>query len=529
MIINEERFLQRYFEAELVFGNNISSAQRRSVFCALADVYGVSEKRRDELFALAEDPALRQVDSDAGYKRQKRIKQYAQEYGLDYSMLDAATQLLDVKGKAISALLRAGIVPGAGQTASDVASGVAKAARSGRIAAMFISALMSFEGVLVKKDRAQGRRTLAKLAMWTSPDAQLLGLKYDVENAREYASRLEALTVGLPDHELCDVALQKLPDMPFEDAGMRILRKAVEKGFAKAELYNSAFARVAHSGIIPLGDKQRVLLSGNDNLVRAVSNLPLKLSKKEVKVEDTALKTSFGRVAEQNKVARALSSALRCDPVCFECDDALLLKEYGAAIEGALKNCNVKKIKLSGVEQAELAGDLDNVFLRDIAESAPNVFLVFADADCPMQNLEAALNFFDRAKRARFKVRNLGVELDLTSVCVIMFASGAVKSALQGHATVVRLCKFSDDEKQAFLSGEVARLAEEGKFGEALTLSAEARDKLSAMDLEQSSTILEHAARHAYIEGSSVISSEHIEQSYEELGMTQGIGFGSRN
>ena len=49
MIISEERCLQRYFEAEVVFSNHISSEERRRLFGAYADVYGIDVARADEL------------------------------------------------------------------------------------------------------------------------------------------------------------------------------------------------------------------------------------------------------------------------------------------------------------------------------------------------------------------------------------------------------------------------------------------------------------------------------------------------
>ena len=58
VIISEERCLQRYFEAEVVFSNHISYEERRALFNAFAGVYGIDGAREEELFKLAEAPAL---------------------------------------------------------------------------------------------------------------------------------------------------------------------------------------------------------------------------------------------------------------------------------------------------------------------------------------------------------------------------------------------------------------------------------------------------------------------------------------
>ena len=529
MIISEERCLQRYFEAEVVFSNHISSEERRKLFGAYADVYGVDVARADELFALAEDPALKSINSDATFKQQQRIQQFAEQYGYGDVLADNVHEMLGIKGKAISAVTEAKIKTGESQTSSDIASQVARASRAGNTTAMLLSMVMSLEGVLLKKDVALGKRILSKLALWTNVDAQLFGLKYDSEHASEYAARLAALTTGLPEAELLDVAKTRLYPLPKEDAGMKLLRKAVEKGFAQAENYNSAFSRISHSEILSSGDKQRVLLSGDEAFIRAVSTLPLKLPKKPVKLALSEVKTRFARVNEQNMVARVLSSPTMRNNICFECEDVMLLKEYIKGVENSVGEGNVQFIELDKLDGSELVGDLNNIFLRAINEDEVNVFLIAASEECPSEYLEAVLNFTDSFKRAHFKVKKLGVELNLSAVCVALFVDSAVRGPLQGHVTFVTFGGVTEDEKQAILDGEIKTLLSSGEFGDGLTLDEDARKRLVAMELEDSTVVLRQAARHAFIDGSSVITRENILKSFEELGPNSGhLGFGRR-
>lgn len=527
--INEEKCLQKYFEAQVALTNHLDNAQFKRLFDALADAYGVGAERRDRLFALVENDELKQIDSDDLYKRQKRIRQYSEDYGLDEEGAIYPPELLDIKGNAINADAAAKIAPGDQQTSSDIASRVAKAARTGNTTAMFLSALMYFEGLIVKKDVELATRTLRKLALWTSTDAQLLGIAYDPENATQYAARLAALTVGLPEAELMDICKAKLAVLPREDAGMRLLRKATEKGYAQADCYNSNFARVAHSEILSVGDKQRVLLSGDANFVSAVSSLPLKLPKKPVKLTISEVKTRFARIEEQKKIARVLSSAKMRESVCFESEDTQLLKEYAEAIKLCIGCGNVQCIDFEKLDASELESETGNIFLRSINEDETNVFLISVGEGSDPINLELALNFLDSFKRAHFKVRRLGVELNLSSVCVVPFVDSALRNSFQGRVTFVPLAKVSDKEKETVIDVEVAKFAQSGEFGDELTLADDARQKLVAMDLEDSAVVLEQAARHAFIDGSSVITAEHVSQSLDEVAPNQtSFGFVNR-
>ncbi len=529
MIISEERCLQRYFEAEVVFSNHISYEERRALFNAFAGVYGIDGAREEELFKLAEAPALKSINSDVTFKQQQRIQQFASQYGYGDVLDDDVQELIGIKGKAISAITEAKIKTGENQTATDISSQISKASRAGNTTAMLLSGVMSLEGILVKKDEALGKRILAKLSLWPNADAQLFGLKYDVGNAAGYAARLSALTVGLPEAELLDIVKAQLPTLPKEDAGMKLLRKAVEKGFAKAECYDSTFSRIAHSEILSNGDKQRVLLSGDEALIRAVSSLPLKLSKKPVKLSLSEVKTRFERVNEQKMVARVLASPTMRNNICFECEDVMLLKEYISSVGLAVGEGNVQCIELDKLDGSELMGDLNNIFLRAISEDEVNVFLISAAEDCPSVYLEAVLNFTDSFKRAHFKVKNLGVELNLSAVCVALFVDSAVRGPLQGHVTFVTFADVTENEKRSILDGEIKKLLNSGEFGDGLSIDEDAKRKLVAMELEDSTVVLRQAARHAFIDGSSVITREYVLKSFDELSPGTGpLGFGNR-
>lgn len=530
MTINEEKCLQKYFEAQTVLANHLKADALRLVFDALAEAYCVDTPRREELFKLADDEALRLIDNDDLYKRQKRIMQYAEDYGFEDGIDVEVPAMLDIKGSAITAVTQAGVAPSDRQTASDLASRVARSARTGNVTAMFLSALMSFEGLIVKKDVQLAKRTLRKLALWPSMDAQILGMTYDSENAPQYAARLAALTVGLPEAELMEICKAKLSVIPREDAGMRLLRKATEKGHAKPDRYDSSFARVAHSEILSVGDKQRVLFSGDANFVNMVSTLPLKLPKKPVKLAISEVKTRFARTDEQKMIARVLSSTMMRDNICFESEDTKLLKEYVEAIKLCIGSGNVQCVEFEKLDSSELGSELDNIFLRSINEDEPNVFLISVGEDSDPINLAIALNFFDKFRRAHFKVKKLGVELNLSSVCVVLFVDSALRNMIQGRVTFVPLAKVSDKEKETVIDGEVAKFAQSGEFGDGLTLADDARQKLVQMDLEDSAVVLEQAARHAFIDGSSVITLAHVLQSVEEVGYNQNLfGFGSRS
>lgn len=528
MKLNEERLMQMYFEAQVAFAGQVSPADEARVFGALSNAYGVAPDEGARLFALAQAPALCGIDSNSRFKQQKRIQQFAKEYGACEVLSEEQSELLDIKGKALKALTDANIISDGEPLKSDSASRIMQSARAGSVCGMLVSAIMLLEGCLVDKNASLGKRALGKLSLWTSEDAQLLGLYYDPENASRYLARLSSLTKGLPSAELYEAAAKGATE-EREDKGMTILRKTVEKGFAKEDRYQSSYARVAHSEVLSALDKSRVLLSGDERYVKSVGALPLKLTKKQVKLSVSDVKTRFERVEEQKMVGRVLSSGLVFGGVCFMSDSQMLLKEYISSIE-ASADAKVQSYNLDRIDEQELVGDVSNIFLRGISENEKNCILLFVPRNCPAIKVQAALDFLDGLKRAHFKVKSLNVELDLSSLAVVLFADPNIKNMLGGRAAAVSLSLVGAEEKKRLLNEYALEFAKRYDISGGLKLEQGARNMLLSLDMEEAVGALEQAARRAIIDGTQEISEECISKCRDEAcGYGSSFGFGRKN
>ncbi len=531
MKLNEQKCLQKYFEAEVALGKRVTEADKQKLWNALKEIYGVSEERISELAKCADEPILREIDNDCRFKMEMRIQQFAKEYGFGNALDEMIFDCLEIKGKAIAALLEAGILPGEHQATEDVATRISAAARSGNVTAMFLFAIMNAEGVLLEQDAALAKRIVKKMALWTSADAQLFAMRCDPENAEKYYARLLALAEGSPDAELKATAQKKYGFGQVEaDRGMKILRKAVERGFAKAGCYNATFARIAHSEVTPFDDKQRVLLSADEALVHAVSSLPLKLPKKPFKMSFAAFKTPFVRTSEEMMVKRVLSGNMAAlNSVCFVANDPFVLKEYMRTVENCAAGGNVQRVDLDKIAPDELDGNLENIFLRKIKEGENNLFLISVGKDCPKEKLGIALDFIDCVKRARFKVKQLNVELNLSAVTAALFADSALRSELQDRATVIFLQDVSAEEKAAVIESYLKELCERYDLQEGLNIDG-AKRRLSEMDMTEAVKALERTVVRAYIDGLSEISDEYLYNCYLEVCPGAGaFGFGRKN
>ena len=94
-----------------------------------------------------------------------------------------------------------------------------------------------------------------------------------------YVSLLKEAVENSPYESLLHKAvINYCIDEVKENENAKLVNKAFSKGVIKRTTYNSQYERIIYSESISLEDKQKVVLSNNNELMTLVNELPLKLT-----------------------------------------------------------------------------------------------------------------------------------------------------------------------------------------------------------------------------------------------------------
>ena len=98
-----EFFLNEYFLCDAIVGKYLDGER---LFNVLAEVFGISEKTRNELFTAATGDVIKGVKSETEYKRYKRALQFAEMTNVPLGFTVAEKALIEVKGNAIKTAVK---------------------------------------------------------------------------------------------------------------------------------------------------------------------------------------------------------------------------------------------------------------------------------------------------------------------------------------------------------------------------------------------------------------------------------------
>ncbi len=519
-----------YLHFVSAFDAELGEDERSRLFSALAKIYLLSDEDARALYSTLESAPVREIETEEQYLQHMRLIQLSKMNKCALKISKEELEALSLKVEAMSDMREANLIDERRKLfLSNMTERLTSAARSGGVLAMFMTAVMLKEGIIVDKNDAEASKIISKLANWTDVDGLLLAIRYDGKSVDRHLNSLFTVTKGLPEervYKLFKVAFNKQGEQ--ENDTIRMLVKATQKSVVDKNKVNPAIFRICTSDILSLKDKTRVVMNSEPYVKDEIAVLPLRLSPKATEIKlSRPIVTPLNRVEEQKRVEKFLTSDKFADVsgllICA--DDAYLLSSYLKAIEESAGDCNVTHIDLDDIKKDDFSPARCNVILRSINESKQNLFLVTAKSEAGKEALEGFASYVDKDALKRFKIADLNVELDLSAIKVVMFADAKTKRRLQKQVMTLPLDPITEEERRFVierLAGVYSR-----RYGVDVTLSEEILDKFKALKIESADELMQRALQNACLNGDLSASEQTFEEAKEQLfGSTKKLGFG---
>ena len=526
-----EFFLNEYFLCEAVVGKYCDTER---LFNVIGEAFGISEKSRGELFAAANVRAVKNVTSEAEYKRYKRALQFAEMSNVSLDFTEDEKSFIEVKGNAIKTAAKQELVGGGDFTAVQVRSGLTERASEGNVVALRLLGLFYCEGVFFDADIEVGKANLTKASRWGDVVATLYLLRYTEGDKTPVMRMLNAAVKDTAYSELSGVARKAYGLDVFEcDKEVLLLKRAFSVSKIKKDAYHPVYARLIYGKAIGLKDKERVIFDENKETLSETCDLPLRLSVQSVTVNENAFDViPFERKSENKLVLDLLSvegftDAEEQRAAVIYSSDSDVLDYYVKAAYKIFVGANVETFDASDLGLADVDRTKNNAVVRALRENSANVVLFIIKGETEGYALDFIKSFLSAAKRRKFRLNLPAVTLDLSSVIPVCVCDKENALKLREHAESVELSVMTESEK-----AQVLREAIRKKLGanvSEITPENEAIKTLCKLPLKKAKGIIDKFAREN--RGNAVsFTAEALKPYLSQVGHTGGrIGFGGVN
>lgn len=449
-----ELMLAQYFIIDAIFGRYIED--KKKLFECLGKIYLIDGGEVDSLYELSEREEVKEIISVGDYFRYRRIKQYEDLNDLSSLNETAVDELIIIKGNAIVTAKKCGIYQDVTPSRFSACNLLTWNADSGVVAAMNILGILQTEGIIFTQDRAAGLKNVIKSAKWNNDQGLMEALYYDKSGRVEYLARLTS-NLEKSSHTQALDAIKKAYGKAVRkaDRTYNLLEKAFDSHILKPEIYSKQYARILFSDVISHKDKESLFFSGGREAFAYASDLPLKLSPAQAVVYDRDIATIM-RPYHNGEIAKLIGCLDNSDlrnratyrPLCVVSDSDFILKNFAENVKKCLDGNHVEYIEVADLAEYDTEPSKNNVFVRNCDEDKTNVYFIFFTGDIHERAFETGKNFLQTEKRAKFRLLQPGVCIDLSAVMPICFCDKENAKLLRPYCDVVNISGFTAQEKR---------------------------------------------------------------------------------
>lgn len=480
-ITPEGILLEAYFAVEHVAGRFID---RKKVFKTIGKICCYSDKKIEELYELVSHKEIGDVTDVESYEQIMRILDYYNRFGMPTEYDEKEHGILEHKGRALTAFMGIRDQYGAVSTRDRVLTFVSVALNSNDVLPLATAAFMLLTGTAVDKDVAKGLSAARKCARWNNAYGMLLLMKYDNANAPKYLGMLKALLdFGALGGEYEAVFARYGESEPRYADNVAVIEKYLNRHPGEAEKYNPVIARIAYTELFSISDRRKVILSGADDYIASINNLPLSSRAKAEPVKPLHTEFSEQRSREAREIAAVVGARCRTG----EGQSALILSNNECVTDlyiEAIRNSFppfVFTVNAKDLTKIEVTPTIENFVVSAlIAAKKPTAVFIVKDIDKIDRGLITDfVKLVNVESAAAYKLSDLHVTLDLSGCVFVATAGGVCDEAFADVFRVTEAAPLYDEEKETLVDKLIAEYtaAYDVKAG----FSTEAREALIEM------------------------------------------------
>lgn len=534
-----EAFLTRYYLLDAICGDYMTDDDKRATFFELSGVFCLDNGDELETYY---DASCRQefkgIKSLSEYERFCRILEFAKGSGQNISFDDVDRKILAQKKQAM--LLKKSLFEqDKNLTCERIAATLMNLAENGSIDAMVMLSYMEYHGICLCRDEINAVKRVRHCAKWNNLFGNLMGIAYD-EGKRIYYDTLYTVLRNASRKQVFDqiCSATGYKGEYGKNPIARIIEKAFALGIVKPNQYDRVFSMVAFSQVIPIEDKEKVLLNKQSGAIAALSDIPFDATwDREVSFDEgCADDLPLVRSGEIKKILQNISVARFCPkeayaPLLIVTSDEYVSDMYANMLSRGFADSEVVEIDAGTLTLQDFRGDGENVFIRGLSEtrSAHTVF-IFEDceelAEGPLNEMIKAL---DNEYRTKYKLFSPPVSFDISGCLIIMIASERNEAVmrLQEHCDTVWTEKINNEEKLFVVSSLFSRRAK--VFGKPeVALEENCIEFLSDFDMAHIRQVIDAALRAAIFDKTERITLDTVKTICKERNITtsrRGFGY----
>ncbi len=525
-----EIFLHEYFLYEAILGKYFSP----KIFDFLQEVFCLKEN--DDLISLVNSETIKEVQTEADYKRYRRIKQY-NELTYQPKLLDEeADVLISLKGKAIETATQCSLFASNEMTRTWIERNIHQYAKQGHIVAMRVLGTLMCAGVFVEQNIQKGKYYLEKATQWGDALSGLSLLKYDEKSRKETLIRINACIQDTPYQFLSDV-LQNEYGIEANEANEQILllKKAFASNKLKQEHYEPLYARILFSSLMSIKDKEKIVFSENKEIISEACDLPLKLKGDHLLINEAVLEEiPIVRQEEQHHLLIGLKNndlraANNYKPIGIYSDEEEALDIYTRYLTKMLKQNHIERIDVADLKGSDFEPTKNHAFVRYAEEGKNNIYLLVLKGKIEEFAIEEIINFLRSDKRKRFYLNHPAIHLDLSQILPICICDKENADQLKNYVEFIKIANIKSAEKPNVIKDMLQEKSKSYHISFS-TIEEQALNGLNLLSLESVDKTLDKVLKEYRIQNEGIcLTMEMIKPYIEDKhsgSMKRSYGFG---
>lgn len=422
----ENLMLTKYFSLRSVVGENYP--YMRELFDKLAAIYFISNERREVLFQLAEKEEISSITRYDDYLVATRALDYKERFGTPVILDDDIMFALNCKGDGLRGVREFIVDCGKHPTASKIKACMLGQKHSNNIHVAFVAAFLSYEGIILPKDKEKAKQCAEKCMHWNNIDGILLLIHNEKQSDRSaYLSVLYTIGHHLDmQEEFSDLYSHYKWRKTEYVQDVLLIAHYLDRNMEAAEIFDSIVSKVATATFISVGDRKRLLESGDRSALGQVSDLALALNP-TTKSESVHLRdyVSYERENEANQIEvclRKQKSGQIKVPILV-CRDNIALRSYATAF-GKYDGAETIYIDSSICTGGCFAPTKGNLIIKSlISHNTCNATFVFGGvSEIGENDVEQLSMLLSPINRGSYLLQDVNVMLDLSGCTFVLLA-----------------------------------------------------------------------------------------------------------
>lgn len=468
----KELFLTEYFRQVAV----MRTLCDKEIFDFLAKIFVLSKSDSETLWAAVEQDIVTDIVTMEDANQYKRVLQFSTINGMPIPISDETKSIIAIKCLAIADIASIDMCAERNATSSQILQGLYTRASQGYICAMHNLGVMQCEGneaLCIECDFEKGFLNLEKAAHWghipsiltliyflCEPSSPKRHIKHSL---KYYRNLLYTFVNDTPYRDLLHVLNIKNQE-PCSNA--QLLLELFARRIIKKEIFNKIFAQVVYGDTIDIFTKKRLLSDSDEKYISELANIPMHLLRKTFEADSRIFSSLpfIDRDAEREWLRYEINRLgnnffKQRKPLCLCCDDRFVLETYRQGFEKMKsKGCklyHIVTIDIAELSEADLQPNADNVFVTSCKNNAQNLYLFVLQGNIPVSKINVVREFLQSNKRAKFKINQPSVTLDLSPIIPICFCDRQNADKLLGAVNIGMMAALSREERQLILRQKI--------------------------------------------------------------------------